>query len=363
MDTKTKAVKQTGLLFKFQETDFMLGDSRLSATLLKPDGDWREFLPSGEKQRLFGFDTMSCTTFSAMNLLETMFKFFLKNGKFSNTQIKKMEELGVLKNGEFNFSDRFTAIMSSTTPNGNYFQNVWNSVKNDGLLAEADFPFAGNSWADYHDKTKITQAMKDKAAKMKDIFEMNYEWVTFQPDTTGLMNEAIKYSPIHAGIPFPAYHAILLPKIDYIFDSYDPFLYARNVAVNFSMKIIISIKTEPVPTTPSYTYFSAKEVAQWKLKDELWKLLDVIRGECGFPFKITSGLRTKAENDLLPDAVSDSAHLSGLAVDISCIDSAQRYMIDEVARKHGVKRIGIGKTFVHLDIDPSKPQKVMWHYY
>jgi hypothetical protein len=29
----------------------------------------------------------------------------------------------------------------------------------------------------------------------------------------------------------------------------------------------------------------------------------------------------------------------------------------------GIRRIGIGKTFVHLDNDASLPQGVMWDYY
>jgi len=112
-----------------------------------------------------------------------------------------------------------------------------------------------------------------------------------------------------------------------------------------------------------YKYFSPAEVAKWKLKPELWQLLDTIRGECGFPFNINSGLRTKAENDALANSVSDSAHLSGLAVDIACTDSSKRDKIVTVAKANGVKRIGIGKTFVHLDVDTSKVQSVMWHYY
>ena len=112
-----------------------------------------------------------------------------------------------------------------------------------------------------------------------------------------------------------------------------------------------------------YKYFSKEEVAKWKLKPEMWTLLDKIRGECGFAFNINSGLRTKEENDALKDSVSDSAHLSGLAVDIACTESAKRFKMIEVALKNGIKRIGVGKTFVHLDIDETKPQSVVWHYY
>jgi hypothetical protein len=29
---------------------------------------------------------------------------------------------------------------------------------------------------------------------------------------------------------------------------------------------------------------------------------------------------------------------------------------------HGIKRIGIGKTFIHVDVDDTLPQNVMWLY-
>lgn len=112
-----------------------------------------------------------------------------------------------------------------------------------------------------------------------------------------------------------------------------------------------------------YKYFSEAEVAKFKLKPEMWRLLDKLREECGFPFIIESGLRTKAENDALADSVSDSAHLSGVAVDLRITDSVKRLKLIQVALNNGITRIGVGKNFVHLDVDKSKPQGVMWTYY
>lgn len=119
----------------------------------------------------------------------------------------------------------------------------------------------------------------------------------------------------------------------------------------------------PLLNKERYKYFSEAEVAKWKLKPELFTLLDDLRGKCGFPFIINSGLRTKAENDALQGSVSESAHLSGLAVDLSITDSLKRFKLIEVALKNGIKRIGVGKTFVHIDLDTTKPQSVVWHYY
>lgn len=114
----------------------------------------------------------------------------------------------------------------------------------------------------------------------------------------------------------------------------------------------------------TYKYFKpSTDPKMIGLKDELMRKLDTIREQCGFPLSITSGLRTLAENNALKDSVSDSSHLSGLACDLACTDSSKRDKLVNVAKANGITRIGIGNGFVHIDIDKSKPQNVMWTYY
>jgi len=348
-------IPQTGLLFKYSPTDYLTGS--LPTAEVNPTGDWRDYLPADEKQfKDFKFDTLSCTTFSAINCIETQINFFLKNKKFTLSQELLLNDY--ILDGKVNFSDRFTAIMSGTSKQGNYFQNVWDSIRKDGLLPEKDLPFGGDTWEEYHNPNVITEAMKTKAKKILELLSFAYEWVTFEPDKD--LSQALKQAPLHGAIPFPAYHAVELPSANFIYDTYNPFLYERMVKVHYTLKGIVTIKAEPVSTT--YKYFSKYEVAKWKLKPELFALLDKMRGECGFPFVITSGLRTKAENDALKDSVSDSSHLSGLAVDLSCTDSTKRFKLIDVALKNGINRIGVAKTFIHLDISKTLPQGVIWTY-
>ncbi len=73
----------------------------------------------------------------------------------------------------------------------------------------------------------------------------------------------------------------------------------------------------------------------------------------------TSAYRTPEENAKI-GGISNSSHLKGLAVDISCLDSATRFKVVFGALASGFKRIGIGKTHVHLDIDPDKPQDIIF---
>ena len=87
--------------------------------------------------------------------------------------------------------------------------------------------------------------------------------------------------------------------------------------------------------------------------------LDKIRGLCGFPFVINSGYRSKAYNQVVRGEFN-SAHLRGLACDIHCVTSFERFCIIQNALKVGIKRIGIYPTFIHLDDDDSLVQNVIF---
>lgn len=92
---------------------------------------------------------------------------------------------------------------------------------------------------------------------------------------------------------------------------------------------------------------------------KLMTLLDNARTMADIPFIITSGKRDVYSNNEV-GGVKDSAHLKGLACDIECESSTARYHIIKGAIVAGFKRIGIGKGHIHLDIDPEKPQNVLF---
>lgn len=120
------------------------------------------------------------------------------------------------------------------------------------------------------------------------------------------------------------------------------------------------IKDITSPTTGEWKYFKEHEIRG--LKTKLVDMLNKARGIAGIPFILTSTVRTPDENKKL-GGVSDSAHLDDNAADISCIDSGSRWKILNALIQVGFKRIGIGETFIHADIDESKPQEVIWDYY
>lgn len=108
-----------------------------------------------------------------------------------------------------------------------------------------------------------------------------------------------------------------------------------------------------------YKYFNQNEVEG--LKPELVEMLDRARELAQVPFKLNSTLRSTEKNAQV-GGVKDSAHTKGLAVDIACTESRNRFKILNALLEVGFKRLGIAKTFIHADIDETKVQEVMWDY-
>lgn len=98
-----------------------------------------------------------------------------------------------------------------------------------------------------------------------------------------------------------------------------------------------------------------------KMSEELLNMLDIARKKFGKPIKINSGYRTIAHNKKVGGKPT-SSHLKGLAADISCTNSADRFKLEGVLREVGFNRLGVASTFIHVDIDKSKSPNVMWVY-
>lgn len=98
------------------------------------------------------------------------------------------------------------------------------------------------------------------------------------------------------------------------------------------------------------------------LKTTLLAKLEELETRCGFELSVNSAYRSK-DWEISKGRSGTSSHCAGLAVDLSCTSSAQRFKLISEAMIVGFCRIGIGRTFIHLDLDDSKPQNVIFHYY
>ncbi|MFH2013817.1 MAG: D-Ala-D-Ala carboxypeptidase family metallohydrolase [Patescibacteria group bacterium] len=102
------------------------------------------------------------------------------------------------------------------------------------------------------------------------------------------------------------------------------------------------------------------------MEEEFVLLLDKLREKMGKEIIIISGFRTEEYNEKLINAgykaSPDSSHKKGFAVDIKVTTSTFRAELIKNALSLGINRIGISRRFVHLDVDPDKPQNVIWLY-
>jgi hypothetical protein len=95
--------------------------------------------------------------------------------------------------------------------------------------------------------------------------------------------------------------------------------------------------------------------------DNLAQQLQVARDYFGEPMVFSSGYRCLKLNKAV-GGVANSAHTSGMAVDIEFTSEAHAKKLIEALIKAGFKRIGLGWSFIHVDIDMSKPHPACWLY-
>jgi uncharacterized protein YcbK (DUF882 family) len=97
------------------------------------------------------------------------------------------------------------------------------------------------------------------------------------------------------------------------------------------------------------------------VKPELIDALDKARALADIPFKIISGYRCREHNTSV-GGKPNSAHIQGLAADIACYNSRNRYNIIISLMSSGFSRIGIHKSFIHADLSQSLPNPNIWLY-
>ena len=107
-----------------------------------------------------------------------------------------------------------------------------------------------------------------------------------------------------------------------------------------------------------------------KISPDLMRRLQQMRDAVG-PIRITSGVRcrkhpesrTRPTSSHVPNDLGDIEGKVGHAVDIAAGTSARRFRLLDAALAAGFVRVGIGKSFLHLDNDYKKSQGVIWDYY
>lgn len=90
--------------------------------------------------------------------------------------------------------------------------------------------------------------------------------------------------------------------------------------------------------------------------------IEYARVKANVAFVVRSGRRCHAHNTR-EGGKDNSEHLWGDALDIETLDGFTRWKVVTAALAAGIRRIGIGRTFVHLgDGLQYRPHPVIWNY-
>lgn len=116
-------------------------------------------------------------------------------------------------------------------------------------------------------------------------------------------------------------------------------------------------------------YFKPEEFARCtppcsidQMNPHFLEKLDKMRERAGIPMVLNSAWRSKAW-ELKHGRSGEGDHPQGEGVDVRCNTSQNRYKLVRAAIEVGFRRLGIGKTYIHVGDAENLPQDVIWHYY
>lgn len=402
-----KKPTQTGLVnIGPQVGDFILGaEASLPVSVRLQSGDWSKYNPTSEKQYVHAkFDTMSCTTFSLLNLLEMQVTYLIKENKLTDEQSDfLMKNKYFDEKDKVNFSEAYIAILSGTTKQGNHFQKVADTVRHYGLIPQNLLPFGdAKTWEEWHDAKRITEEMKKLGAEFLKHFVIGYEWVFFDNDL-GLSTEAMKksaealqHAPLQVAVPLPGTHAVVCNYMEAYkewgkFDSYSPHQSKQkwDKQIHYAMKIVIDPVTAPnAPAQPvsQSSYFKVQEFvpksiyekygenAIWFVDPRIQKLANFVRTFFGKPVTINNwswGGEFNERGFREPDSATGaklSQHRFGRAIDISIAGMTPKQVSTAVlANERAFMDAGLTcmedikdtPTWNHLDIRQTGLDKIL----
>ena len=193
MDNKKKKLIDHGFIPDiFKEQDLILGSANsLSGKVINLSRDWEPFLPPSEGQLRSGVETVSCVSFGLCNIIEIM---------------SDLLYFSFQSPSEKNYSDRFLAINSGTTPRGNSVLKVADTLRHGGLVGEEALPFSSDikSFSEYHSPKPLPRHLLNIGKKWTNQFNFGYEWVfndsVPKKDRPNLIWNALQFSPVGVSV-------------------------------------------------------------------------------------------------------------------------------------------------------------------
>jgi hypothetical protein len=168
--------------------DFQFGDGKAearfgAAEVIRPDGQWDEFLPIKEIQRFDWGDTMHCTVYGTENCEQTLIK--AKYNEFTE------------------YTERYLGVLAGISQNGGSPHQVMEQRRKNGNLEYHELPFENvNSFSQFNSPKPMTQSLINKGKVLLETFKFGHQWITvgLVGDMASSMKAALKHSPIGVGV-------------------------------------------------------------------------------------------------------------------------------------------------------------------
>lgn len=171
------------------EHHFLAGDGQAEARfgaqeVVRPDGQYDEFLPVKEIQRFYWGDTMHCTVYGTENCVQTLMK-----AKYG---IQPPE-----------YTERYLGVLANITQRGGSPHEVMEQWRKNGNLLYHELPFENvHSFEEFNSPKPMTNDLLTKGREWLQEWKFGHEWL--QPGIVGGMagaiKEALKYSPVGVGV-------------------------------------------------------------------------------------------------------------------------------------------------------------------
>ena len=105
--------------------------------------------------------------------------------------------------------------------------------------------------------------------------------------------------------------------------------------------------------------FSCPCCGENRISRNLVDRLDFSREISGFPMRVSSGFRCRRHNQKVKGKPR-SSHLDGSACDIICPSGSIKATFLASFFESGIRRIGIYKNFIHVDVSEKLPSPMVW---
>lgn len=182
-------------------SEWLFGSQSPSSLYEIPLAERENYLPMGEVQR-GSEDFSDCASRGPVNFLEAEFTYAYKNGLMKPESKRWLKANGYVQNGKVDFSDRWVAIGSNTTRQGNSLKAPLSAIHTFGLIPKPMLPAEKwMSFDDYHNPASITQQMRDLGTEFSRRFQINYEQVSDDSFATALEKSCLDVA-VYAW-PFP----------------------------------------------------------------------------------------------------------------------------------------------------------------